>query len=110
MTKIGRASCRERAHADAVKREWNEHCIEKNVRIIAGQEMGTKTEHIKFAAVGIFFQAEDGIRGKLVTGVQTCALPILSALRMWRRRFAFAAMKRASPRPGLLCHRAELHD
>src|SRR5687767_173613 len=23
-----------------------------------------------------FFQAEDGIRGKLVTGVQTCALPI----------------------------------
>src|SRR5205823_9809862 len=25
-----------------------------------------------------FFQAEDGIRGKLVTGVQTCALPILT--------------------------------
>src|SRR5205823_10883344 len=25
-----------------------------------------------------FFQAEDGIRGKLVTGVQTCALPISS--------------------------------
>src|SRR5687767_15671870 len=24
-----------------------------------------------------FFQAEDGIRDKLVTGVQTCALPIL---------------------------------
>src|SRR2546425_1510111 len=28
-----------------------------------------------------FFQAEDGIRDKLVTGVQTCALPI-----WWRRR------------------------
>src|SRR2546425_12319543 len=28
-----------------------------------------------------FFQAEDGIRDKLVTGVQTCALPI------WRRRW-----------------------
>src|SRR5205823_8202832 len=27
-----------------------------------------------------FFQAEDGIRDKLVTGVQTCALPI------WRAR------------------------
>src|SRR5205823_10034575 len=27
-----------------------------------------------------FFQAEDGIRDKLVTGVQTCALPILSTL------------------------------
>src|SRR5258708_17477461 len=26
-----------------------------------------------------FFQAEDGIRDDLVTGVQTCALPILSA-------------------------------
>src|SRR2546425_353790 len=28
--------------------------------------------------VFFFFQAEDGIRDKLVTGVQTCALPILS--------------------------------
>src|SRR5205823_9604016 len=26
-----------------------------------------------------FFQAEDGIRDKLVTGVQTCALPISSS-------------------------------
>ena len=29
--------------------------------------------------VFFFFQAEDGIRGVAVTGVQTCALPILSA-------------------------------
>src|SRR5205823_11433495 len=28
-----------------------------------------------------FFQAEDGIRDKLVTGVQTCALPILPFLK-----------------------------
>src|SRR2546425_9684745 len=28
-----------------------------------------------------FFQAEDGIRDKLVTGVQTCALPIFMAVR-----------------------------
>src|SRR5205823_12148906 len=28
-----------------------------------------------------FFQAEDGIRDKLVTGVQTCALPILATAR-----------------------------
>src|SRR5258708_38468668 len=28
-----------------------------------------------------FFQAEDGIRDDLVTGVQTCALPISSPLR-----------------------------
>src|SRR2546425_191631 len=30
-----------------------------------------------------FFQAEDGIRDKLVTGVQTCALPIYS--RRWTK-------------------------
>ena len=29
-----------------------------------------------------FFQAEDGIRDKLVTGVQTCALPIWLKLRV----------------------------
>src|SRR5207247_4343706 len=32
-----------------------------------------------------FFQAEDGIRAPLVTGVQTCALPISSRLRPSRR-------------------------
>src|SRR5205823_10468465 len=31
-----------------------------------------------------FFQAEDGIRDKLVTGVQTCALPISSRQAAWR--------------------------
>src|SRR5687767_15339836 len=36
-----------------------------------------------------FFQAEDGIRDKLVTGVQTCALPISRAGgRRWYRRHA----------------------
>src|SRR5229473_4642321 len=32
-----------------------------------------------------FFQAEDGIRDKLVTGVQTCALPILNGLAEYYR-------------------------
>src|SRR5258708_37657924 len=31
-----------------------------------------------------FFQAEDGIRDDLVTGVQTCALPISIFWRMWK--------------------------
>src|SRR5687767_15675678 len=31
---------------------------------------------ISLALLVFFFQAEDGIRDKLVTGVQTCALPI----------------------------------
>src|SRR5205823_7050120 len=34
-------------------------------------------EHVNCRPAGLFFfQAEDGIRDKLVTGVQTCALPI----------------------------------
>src|SRR2546425_12671085 len=33
-----------------------------------------------------FFQAEDGIRDKLVTGVQTCALPISDQSALWRRQ------------------------
>src|SRR2546423_10534104 len=40
--------------------------------------------------VFFFFQAEDGIRDKLVTGVQTCALPISKRKRggaqRWRGR------------------------
>ena len=36
---------------DALEREWAEHDISKFVEIIAGQEMGAKTEHLKFAAV-----------------------------------------------------------
>src|SRR5205823_11089795 len=31
---------------------------------------------VDFLCIFFFFQAEDGIRDKLVTGVQTCALPI----------------------------------
>src|SRR2546425_8860522 len=34
-----------------------------------------------------FFQAEDGIRDKLVTGVQTCALPILQSRNLPRGKF-----------------------
>ena len=34
-------------------------------------------------ADAVFFQAEDGIRDTSVTGVQTCALPILQVLRRW---------------------------
>src|SRR5699024_11959053 len=32
--------------------------------------------------VYLFFQAEDGIRVRNVTGVQTCALPIFTAMRL----------------------------
>ena len=36
---------------DALEREWAEHDISKYVEIIAGQEMRTKTEHLKYSAV-----------------------------------------------------------
>src|SRR2546425_822529 len=36
-----------------------------------------------------FFQAEDGIRDKLVTGVQTCALPISRSGRVGELRIVF---------------------
>jgi len=32
----------------ALEREWEEHNIDKYVKLIAGQEMGTKSEHLKF--------------------------------------------------------------
>jgi len=34
---------------EALEREWQEHGIDRYVRVIAGQEMGTKSEHIALA-------------------------------------------------------------
>src|SRR5437868_12355788 len=49
---------------------------------IAGIEVAVFT-YLRLALVSLFFffQAEDGIRDRNVTGVQTCALPISSSLR-----------------------------
>src|SRR5205814_4775543 len=46
------AMCISQTPAEALKREWAEHGIDRFARIIAGQEMGTKTEHLKFGAAG----------------------------------------------------------
>ena len=37
---------------EALKREWEEHNIDQYVVLIAGQEMGTKTEHLTLTATG----------------------------------------------------------
>ncbi len=37
---------------EALVREWAEHGIDQYVRVIAGQEMGTKKQHLKMAAGG----------------------------------------------------------
>jgi phosphoglycolate phosphatase-like HAD superfamily hydrolase len=52
LTQSADAMCISQTPADALKREWAEHKIDGFVKIIAGQEMGTKTEHLKFAAAG----------------------------------------------------------
>src|SRR5205809_2559817 len=49
-----------------------------------------------------FFQAEDGIRDVAVTGVQTCALPILCS-HLWPpewRRSSLSSAPRRRPHPG----------
>ncbi len=37
---------------EALDREWREHDLDTYINYIAGQEAGTKTEHLKYAAVG----------------------------------------------------------
>ena len=37
---------------EALVREWEEHNIQNYVKVIAGQEYGTKAEHLKYAAKG----------------------------------------------------------
>jgi len=37
---------------EALRREWEEHGIAKFAAVIAGQEMGSKTEHLRLAAAG----------------------------------------------------------
>ena len=37
---------------EALAREWEEHDISKYVALIAGQEMGTKAQHLEYAAKG----------------------------------------------------------
>src|SRR5438093_8324525 len=44
-------------------------------RCVAGSQYGTVDLAVR---ASFFFQAEDGIRDWSVTGVQTCALPILA--------------------------------
>src|SRR5438552_11816517 len=48
-----------------------------------------------FGSIFFFFQAEDGIRDDLVTGVQTCALPIYGTLDWLKLRSQLAEERRA---------------
>ena len=37
---------------EALVREWNEHGLAQYVKVIAGQEMGSKAQHVQYAAKG----------------------------------------------------------
>ncbi|WP_353081910.1 HAD family hydrolase [Tessaracoccus lapidicaptus] len=44
---------------EALEREWHEHDLARYMRVIAGQEMGSKAEHVRWAAKGKY--ADDHI-------------------------------------------------
>lgn len=46
------AMCISQTPVDALEREWEEHGIREFVSVIAGQERGTKVEHLNLAAKG----------------------------------------------------------
>src|SRR3989441_7864461 len=57
-----------------------------NVRFFFQAEDGIRDKLVTGVQTCVLlFQAEDGIRDKLVTGVQTCALPIWPFARSYRR-------------------------
>src|SRR5438094_6184175 len=60
----------------------------------------TSTSYL-FCCNFFFFQAEDGIRDRTVTGVQTCALPISAARSPWRCRRKMCGRGAYTSAPGL---------
>src|SRR3989339_1442605 len=56
---------------------WTEKSVLKNQ---------LRASNLVYSFFNFFFQAEDGIRDWSVTGVQTCALPILGSTTLIRRR------------------------
>src|SRR5207244_7312566 len=62
---------------------------------VSGRTNSKNTGYMRVSVAVFFFQAEDGIRDDLVTGVQTCALPISRE----RRLAASRALNRIVRRP-----------
>jgi len=50
ITEKADAICISQTPGEALKREWAEHHIDRYVKIIAGQEMGSKAQHLQLAA------------------------------------------------------------
>src|SRR2546425_10099673 len=64
---------------------------------------------LSFLFLFFFFQAEDGIRDKLVTGVQTCALPISDHTLCGQSALLLRRLGVESRRPISWTERRELH-
>src|SRR5438105_3914200 len=70
---------RKEAHRRAGDQKRAKRVITQVKRALAGLRVKLnemETAPLKKKKIHFFFQAEDGIRDPLVTGVQTCALPI----------------------------------
>ncbi|MFB3891334.1 MAG: HAD family hydrolase [Phycisphaerae bacterium] len=52
LVEVADVMCVSATPQEALRREWDEHGLAKYARIIAGQEMGSKREHLQHAAVG----------------------------------------------------------
>src|SRR2546421_5910216 len=78
---------------------------------IIGELAATEGGRVALAIVGVFFffQAEDGIRDLIVTGVQTCAFPI-SFVKMpftpLRRGYSVACWTVDDPEAAALLHQS----
>jgi len=78
---------------DALEREWKEHDIEKYVRLIAGQEYGTKSEHLALAAVSKYSENRILMIGdapgdlKAATSNGVCFYPVIPGRESdsWKR-------------------------
>src|SRR6266511_3775519 len=57
--------------------------LKKKETDVGGRPVAFVPDHNTLIVTADFFQAEDGIRDFHVTGVQTCALPILYAWGSW---------------------------
>jgi len=79
----------------ALEREWKEHALDHLVNFIAGQEAGTKTEHIRFATGGRYGSNQILMIGDAPGDLRAAAdnraffFPIVpgSEERSWRRLF-----------------------
>jgi phosphoglycolate phosphatase-like HAD superfamily hydrolase len=52
LTKKADVICVSATPGEALRREWAEHSIDQYAAVIAGQEMGSKADHLKLAAAG----------------------------------------------------------